>query len=496
MANERSFLNALKWSYSATWGEKVFSALFTVVLAGILGPRDFGMISIALIYTGFMNMFQDQGLVAALIQKKDLKQEHSDAVFWMNQFLSVVLVTVSIALSSWWALKNHAPDAARFISILSLGIPIEGLTLVQIALLKRRMDFRTLAIRTNISVVVGGTVGIGMAFLGFGAWALIGQVFGRDLVALALLWKMSSWRPRLEFSWKHLRELMSFSISNFIAQLGIFADMQAASVLIGLLFGPLAVGLYRLADRVMSSVMTTATASIQTVSLPEFARLQDKPEQLRRSALSCIRVSSIVTLPALAGLAAVSGPLMETIGPQWLPAANVLKILCVLGMFVMFAYFTGPLLQALSRTHKLAILEWARTAIGVAFLVGTGLLVRNSHPEWHLMAITLARFIPTVFVVTPAFLYILMKICDISLRSLLLSVGPSAAASVGTVASVLLCKYSNLLIGIRPVFTLGMEAMLGGATALAILVITDGQLRAMLRVNIQRALRYSLAASQ
>ncbi|MGA2003877.1 MAG: lipopolysaccharide biosynthesis protein [Terriglobales bacterium] len=496
MIKQRSFSNALKWSYSASWGEKAFTALFTVILAGILGPRDFGMISIALIYIGFLNMFQDQGLVAALIQRKDLQQEHSDAVFWMNQFLSFVLVGISIALGGWWAAKNHAPEAARFIFVLSLSIPIEGLTVVQTALLKRDMDFRTLSIRSNISVVTGGIVGLGMAFGGFGAWSLVGQIFGRDLTALVLLWKMSAWRPHLEFSWKHLRELMSFSVSNFIAQLGIFADMQSASVLIGLLFGPVAVGLYRLADRVMSSVMTMATASIQAVALPEFSRRQNNPDQLRQSALSCIRVSSIVTLPALAGLAAVSGPLMAMIGAQWLPAANVLKILSLLGMFVMFAFFTGPLLQALHLTHKLAVLEWARTVIGVAFIVGTGLMVRNSHPEWHLMAITLARFVPTVFVVTPAFLYILMKICDISAANLMAAVWPSFAASIGAVASVSLCNYSNAFSGVRPMFVLVTEVVIGGAAGLVVLVSTDSQLRDKLRTIIQRAFGLSPVVSQ
>jgi O-antigen/teichoic acid export membrane protein len=496
MANQRSFLNALKWSYSANWGERAFSALFTMVLAGILGPRDFGMVAIALIYTGFLNMFQDQGLVTALIQKKDLRQEHSDAVFWTNQVLSVAIVAISIILSGWWAAKNHAPEAARFISALSLTIPIEGLTLVQIALLKREMNFRTLSVRSNISVVVGGVLGLGMAFLGFGAWSLIGQIFGRDLVALALLWKMTTWRPRLEFSWKHLRELMGFSISNFIAQLGIFADMQAASVLIGLLFGPVAVGLYRLADKIMSSVIAMATTSIQAVSLPEFSRLQDKPVELRHSALFCIRVSSIVTLPALAGLAAVSGPLMGTIGQQWLPAANVLKLLSVLGMFIMFAFFTGPLLQALSRPHKLALLEWARTAIGVTFLVGAGLVVRHLNPAWHLMTITLARFIPTVCLIAPVFLYILMKLCDISIKSLLVAVGPSVASSAGVLAAVSLCQFSNLFADIRPLFVLLSEVVIGGLTGVAILLVTDKQLRTGLRGMIQRTLRLSPVLSQ
>src|SRR5207245_1310211 len=152
---------------------------------------------------------------------------------------------------------------------------------------------------------------------------------------------------------------------NFIAQLGIFADSQTGSILLGLLFGPIAVGLYRLADRIMSSVLVAATCSIQWVSLPQFSRIQDQPAELRNSVLTCIRLSSTVTLPALALVAAVSGPLMATLGPEWLPAAYVLKILCVLGMLLMFAFFTGPLLQALARVRLVAVLEWARTLAGV-----------------------------------------------------------------------------------------------------------------------------------
>src|SRR5437660_12203229 len=123
MTNPKSFLNAVKWAYTANWGERAFSALFTFILAGLLGPRDFGMASIALIYILFLQMFLDQGLVAALIQKRNLEPEHLDAVFWMNFVLSLVLVGVSILLGRWWAAMNHLPEIAAVISVLSLCIP-------------------------------------------------------------------------------------------------------------------------------------------------------------------------------------------------------------------------------------------------------------------------------------------------------------------------------------------------------------------------------------
>src|ERR1700739_3986111 len=227
MANQKSFLHAVKWAYIGNWGERSFSALFTFVLALVLGPRDFGVVSIALVYIAFLQMFLDQGLVAALIQKKNLDREHCDAVFWMDMALSLLLVAISMVLSSWWGRVNHAPEVAPIISALSLCIPIEAFAVVQKALLSKEMDFRGLTIRSNVSVLISGVIGLVMAFTGFGVWALVTQQILRDFTALLLLWKLSPWRPRLEFSWKHLRDLMHFSISNFFGQFAIFADQQA-----------------------------------------------------------------------------------------------------------------------------------------------------------------------------------------------------------------------------------------------------------------------------
>ena len=489
MAKQKSFLHSVKWAYTGYWGDKVCSALFTVIVAGFLGPRDFGVVSIAVIYVGFLQMFLDQGLATALIQRKNLEQEHLDAVFWMDVVLSLVLIGVSILLSGWWATKNHAPQAAIIIPVLSVSILFEALSVVQTSLLRRDMDFKSLSVRTNTSVVLSGAIGVAMAYKGFGVWAIVAQQMSRDLIALILLWKLSHWRPRLEFSWKHLKELMGFSIPNFIAQLGIFTDGQAGSVVLGLLFGPVAVGLYRVADRVMSSVITVAMASIQSVSLPEFARLQDKPDELRKSALTCIRLSSAITLPALAGLAVVSRPLMATIGPQWIPASNALKVLSVLGMAMIFAFFTGPLMQALGKIRQIAALEWARTAVSVFTIVAASMFVRNSSDSGQVMGIAMGRFVSSVCIVAPVFVYIFMKLCDISLRDFTAAVAPSAFASVSVVGSVILLHLSTRLMNGRSVILLVSEIVVGGTIGLAVLLGLDLQLRLWVVSIYQRALR-------
>jgi PST family polysaccharide transporter len=493
---KKSFSHAVKWSYAATWGEKAFGALFTFFLAAILGPKDFGVVSIAVVYVLFLQMLLDQGLATALIQKKDLEPDHVNAVFWADMTLSLVFVGASFLLSRWWASVNHAPQAAAIISVLSLCIPIEGMAIVQKSLLSREMDFKSLSIRSNVSVLIGGVVGVGMAFARCGVWALVGQQLTRDLTALVLLWRLSHWRPKLAFSWKHLKDLMGFSISNFIAQLGVFADTYASSIVLGLFFGPVAVGLYRLADRVMSTVLSAATTSIQTVSLPEFSRFQDQPIELRKSVLTCIRLSSTITLPALAGVAAVSTSLMATVGAQWIPAAGVLQVLCVSGMFCVFAYFTGPLLLALAKVKLVALLVWSSTVAGVALLLVAGVLTRGHPIGTEIMGIALARFLIGAILVTPVFLSLLMRLAGIALRDLWSAIAPSMLAAVGVVLSVLVFRSLGRLSTAKPAILLAAEVFVGGMTGLAILLFFDIQLRGAIARLIKRRTGFDVLAKE
>jgi O-antigen/teichoic acid export membrane protein len=484
MFEHKSFLHSLKWAYLGALGDKAFSTLFYLILAGMLGPRDFGIVSLATIYVSFLTMFLDQGLATALIQKKDLQQKHLEAVFWMDLGLSICLVVVSVFFSRAWGYLNHSSEVAVVTSVLSVGIIFEALTVVQTAILKREMNFRSLSIRANVSNSISMVFGVVLAWKQAGVWALVGQVLLRDLIALILLWKLAAWRPSLSFSWIHfkglwihLKELMGFSINNFAAQLALFTDMQAGSIVIGMFFGPAEVGLYRIADKVVSTVITIAMSSIHTVSLSQFSRLQDHPIELKKSVLTCIRLSAGVTLPALAGLAAVSYPLMAVIGLNWVPAANALKVLCIMGMGAVFTYFTGPLMQALGRTHQIAALTWARTLIGCAILGGAGWLARSSSTETQILSIAGARLAVTVIFDIPFYIYFLLKLANISLNEFTNAAVPSVVASAIVAVCVHFLGASEWLSGVHPLPLLAIEATSGSLIGIGTLLLIDRRLR-------------------
>ncbi len=477
MTGEPSFLEAIKWAYTANWSEKAFSGIFTFILAAMLGPREFGIIAIALIYVSFIQMFLEQGLATALIQKKDLAPDHLNAVFWVDVLASIALIFVSISFCGIWAKANQLPELKNIISVLSLCLLIQGLAVVQASLLKRAMNFKSIAICTNISVVTSGAVGVGMAYADYGVWALVGQQLCKDFVFLCLLWVSSKWRPRLRFSWAHLKDLLKLSSMNFAAQLGIFADVQASNIILGLLFGPVAVGVYRLADRLVNMVLMLTQAGFQAVSLPEFSRHRDNPNQLRGSIITCIKMSATLTLPALAGLAIISDSVVELIGPIWIPASAAIKVLCVWGMVIIFAYFTGPLLQALQRSHNTAILEWARTISGIIILLIISKIVEESGIDMQVMGVAVSRLIHAAFLVTPIFLLILMRLSNISLYDIMSSVIPSIAASGAVVGAVVMLLKSNLLVGQILLVSLAIQIAIGTIFGSFVLFLLDAHIR-------------------
>lgn len=480
MAHEKSFKNAVKWSYITQGSEQGLNALLTFVFAAVLGPRDFGLVAMAMAYILFAKMLLEQGLVPALVQRKDLKQEHLDSVFYLNLALSLVLVALSVGFSKWWAGMNHLPLLAPVISVLSLAIPLEGLTIVQRAVLSREMDFKSFSIRSVVAITAGGIVGLAMAFTHFGVWSLVGKQLATDFVGLVALWRLGDWRPGRNFSVGAIRELLHFSAGAFAGNLGLFLNAQSDALLVGLFFGPIPVGLYRLASRLTSMVVTVATNSLQIASFPQFCRLQDKPAELRQSVLSCLRFAAVLTIPALAGLAMVGHNVLAAIGPQWLDAKNALWILCLVAMVQPLSYFGGPLLQAKGKPHYLAAFVWADSALGAASLVIAGEMFRHSSTVVQVTGIATARFITAAMLPVPVALWIFHRFAGVRLRSMLRTTGPSLLSASSVVAALFLLSRITAFQRLSVWPSLTCQVAVGALVGSLILLLLDKTLRSTL----------------
>lgn len=297
-------------------GQYAITTVITFVLAAILGPSIFGLVAMASVYLMIIQTALRQGMVPAIVQRRTLEDRHLNSAFCLVVGAGVALTGLSLLLSGWWAEVNNTPQLETVINVMSVVIPLQALVVVQEAILSRNMDFKSLALRTNSAALLGGVVGLVMAISGFGVWSLVGQHIVKSLVDVVAIWSLSNWRPRVTFSWSSVREILGFSSSSAVAGFGGLLSTRSDALLIGLLFGPTAVGLYRLASRLVEMVTQVATSPFQAVALPELSRIQDDPHRFAEQAVRIVKLATLIAFPSLGIIAGSSRALMDVIGPE------------------------------------------------------------------------------------------------------------------------------------------------------------------------------------
>ncbi|MFN8222134.1 MAG: lipopolysaccharide biosynthesis protein [Gaiellales bacterium] len=408
MADRWSMRGPVLWAFVMSWGQRLMALVVTFVLAALLGPERYGIVAIAIVFVALLQVFLEQGLNTAVIQREELEPEHVDAAFWMNLVWSIVLTLLAMGLAYPW---SRLTDPRVFTVIIALAptLIFRGLTMVQQAQMQRSLRFKALAARTNASMFTSGVAGLALAFGGAGIWALVAQQVVYDFVSVIVLWTASSWRPRLAFSRRHGRELLSYSLSVFGANLGGFLNRRADALLIGAFFHPAIVGIYRLADRMVDVVLEMTSRPIGSVALPRFSRLQNDAEGLRASVLGAVRLSLTVTAPPLLVIAACSPWLLGALGKDWAGGATALKLLCVVGIVKGLVSFAGPVLFAVGRPRLRASVSWTLAAISVAATLVAGALFSDEARRHQLLGMSGIRAAIFIGAVAPLSLWAVQR---------------------------------------------------------------------------------------
>ena len=461
---------AFGWAFVMNWGQRGVAMVTTFVLAAILGPHDFGVVAIALIYIQFVQLFLEAGLATAIVQRARLESQHINAAFWMNVAFALVLMGFSIGLAGWWADLNGSPELEPVIIALSGLLLIDAVAVVPAALLQRRLAFKALALRVNVGAFSGAVTGISLAVAGAGVWSLVAQSLVTELVSLVLLWAIGGWRPNLAFSIAHARELLGFSTSVFVANVGGFVNRRADALVLGLFFGPTAVGLYRLADRFVEIALDLTLRPIGNVSLPLFSRLQSDREGLRDAVASCLRTTALVAVPPLLVLAACADQVVGVLGSDWAIAGDVLPLLAVVGIAKAFLFFTGPLLFAVGRAGSRALMLWGLAAASAAVAVATGLALQDSDVRDQVMGMAWTRVVLFALVFVPINWFIVSRVAHVRFGSIARSLVPPFLAGGAAIIAVSVLEAVGLFDGLGSLLAAVVAGVLAAGIAIAVVV--------------------------
>lgn len=447
---------ATAWSYGQNLGRMAITTGLTLVLAVFLGPETFGVMSLALAFTGLIEMLQRQGLVPAIVARKNLSGADADTAFWLVTGVGLALTVGGVLVAPLWAGLNGLPTLADVVRVLALGIPVTSLVVVQEAVLRRQLAFKQLAIRTWVSAGAGGAVGVAGAFAGWGVWALVAQQLATVLVAAVVLWSVAGWRPRARFDRASARDLWSYSVRSTGASLAVFLGGRVDLLLAGPLFGPVVVGLYRMANRVTTLVVDVSARSIQAVSLPALAELQDDRAAFRDRLLRMQRQTTMVCVPALAVAAGVAGHIEGILGPGWVGTADALRVLAVGQVATSLTLLVGPALQAVGRPGVTAAVSWVWLVVGVGAVWGSSFVGGYARTTVLSLAVSGAALVATALHCLVA-----REVLGLSVRRMIVAWAPGLVG--GTAAALAAHLTSTALDGASPWWGL----LAGGAAGLA-----------------------------
>ena len=323
-------VKGVAWSSIDNVTQYGVSFVVSIVLARLLSPDDYGLIGIIAIFTAVCSTFIYAGFGTALIRKKDATDEDYNTVFLVNLVTSLFLYAVIYLCSPLIADFFKREELIVLTRVSALGMIIGALALVQQTILTKRIDFKTQTKITFIASIVSGAVGIVMALIGFGVWALVYQGLISGIVRTMLLWIYNKWIPNLRFSNKSFQELFGFGWKLMVSGLLDTVWKQLYQVVVGKFYNPATLGQYTRAKGFSELFSSNLTSVIQRVTYPVLSTIQDEKERMVVAYRKIIKFSMFISSITMFALGAVSEPLIYClIGPKWHEAAIYLPLICI-----------------------------------------------------------------------------------------------------------------------------------------------------------------------
>jgi O-antigen/teichoic acid export membrane protein len=450
-------VSGVKWSAASQAGRQILLLATLVLLTRLVGPHGYGLLSMAVTVTGFVDLLKDLGTGAAIIQRPECDDSLLASTFWLN--LSVgALCSALISLGAPLAAAYfREPAVTPVLRLLSLSFVISSLGLVQLALIQRAIAFRALALIELLGVAAGAAVGVGMGLSGMGVWSLVGQTLTATTVTTALAWSASPWRPRARFDRSALHAIRSYGVGLVGFNVANYISRNADYALIGRYLGALSLGIYTLAYRIMLFPQQSLSLVVHRVMFPVLARVEGdshfRQAYLRLTALICL-----LSTPIFVALGALREPLLRAaFGPEWLPAAPLLLVLAPVGLFQSVGGTVGLIYQARARTDLL--LRWG---LGSGLITVTGFVIGL---RWGALGVAVAYAVVTLLLAYPLFA-IPFRLIDLSLPAFARGLLPALASGAGMLIVIL--SLTPATQALPDLAALALRASAGGAAYLGL----------------------------
>lgn len=354
------------WSAVDNVTQMGVSFLVSIVLARLLSPDDYGLIGIINIFTVVCTAIINGGFSTALIRRKDVTDDDYNTAFIVNLGLSLVLYVLIFIASPLIADFFEREELVSLTRVSSFTMIIGALAIVQQTRLTKRIDFKTQTKITLIASVVSGVIGIIMALLDFGVWALVAQMLSAQVLRTLLLCVYNHCIPSLRFNKKSFNELFGFGWKMMVSAILDSLWTQMYQVVVGKFYNAATLGQYTRAKQFSQMFSSNLTNVIQRVTYPVLSEIQDDKERMIAAYRRVIKTTMFITFTLMSALGAVSEPLLYClIGKKWHEAATFLPLICLVGSFYPLHAINLNMLMVQGRSDLFLRLEIVKKIIGI-----------------------------------------------------------------------------------------------------------------------------------
>ena len=460
-------LGAMLWMLSGKTIQNIFKLLVMVILARLLLPADFGLASLAMLVANFATSLSVLGMGPAVVQRSNLEARHIRTAFTFSValgfFLFVLVVLLAPAISSFFEMEGLTP----ILYTLAVTLPLANASVVAHSLLRRELQFRAIAIREVVAYLVGyAVVGVTLAALGFGAWALVAAAMGQILTQTVLMLVARPHPKRPLFDTEALRDLLHFGAGVTLRRLATFWAARGDKLVVGKLLGVDALGFYGRAHALAQTSVTVFSRVMDTVLFSAMARIQSEKDRLFVAYRRGVAFTGLAFLPA-SGILFLLAPEIVTVllGPGWEDAVVPFQVLSI-GIFLRPSYrMSSTFALAMGHAYQSA---W-RTAVYAALVFGgAGVGARWGLPG--VAAGVLAALGINVLLSTQ----LTLRLLSMGWVEFLRALGPGAFVAIVAFVETWIVAEGMRSLGATPVLTLLIAVVTVGVTLLLLLLAAPG----------------------
>ncbi len=361
---------AVVWKLLERFGVQGSQFALQVILARILDPDHYGVLSLMVIFTTLANVFIQTGFNTALIRTKDVTEEDYSSVFWVTLGIAGVLYGAIFLGAPVIGAFYEMPDIVLPLRILALMLFPGALNSVQLAKVSREMDFRKVFFSNLSGIVLAGVTGIVIALMGGGLWALVAQTMLNVFVVCVVMSFTSGLKLRFVCNFSRVKVLFAFGWKLLASGLldTLYQDLR--SLVIGKKYDSGTLGYYNRGKNFPQFIITAVNGTVQSVMLPAMSAKQDDREEVKTLTRNSIVLSAYILFPLMAGLAGVATPLVRLLlTDKWLPCVPYMQIYCFTLAFYPVHSCNLQAINAMGRSDIFLKLEIWKKGIGILALV-------------------------------------------------------------------------------------------------------------------------------